>query len=452
MENFFDFEKIKPNERNIEEIILEAKNNASKTLESLNALKINVPERHNVLVPGTLTTPENSRSLLEKAVKESGDVSVYAGNAVCPYICKFCRYNNRTGQPENLEQMAANDVDYIIKEMKIVSEGLKLSEKIKTSSVYIGGGTPTLMSKETMRKLFENMHKFYDINEGAEITMECTPDTIDQEKITTMKNFGVNRISMGAQRFDDEWLKSMNRGHSVSDVFNALELFNQNDVNYNIDFIYGFEGQSIESFCDDLNKILKYDPTEITLYRFEDKKRTDDKDIKIKRSNRESAYTMQEAGRIILENRGYVEGPDGWFTKKDAKKAQVYKDRWDEKKPLLGFGAEAYSFSKYQQHTNKPFDQYQEAVQNGEEILDTQRTYEYTDEQADIRRMVFDLKSKFETSFNIDYDNFLSSLSEVGLGEIITKDNEKIFRLNRYGIIAVEEIMRVLIEKAQEVL
>lgn len=312
--------------------------------------------------------------------------------------------------------------------MEIVDRELELSKKSKTNSVYIGGGTPTLMSKESMERVFKNLHKFYDINEDAEITMKCTPDSIDEEKIKTMKNIGVNRVSMGVQRLNDDWLKSMNRRHTVSDVFKTLELFNKNGVNYNIDLIYGFGGQGVESFCDDLNEILKYNPAEITLYRFENQKRTDDKSIKVGRSSREPIYIMQEAGRIILLSHGYTEGPDGWFTRKGVKKAKVYEDRWDKQIPLLGFGPEAYSYSKYQQHTNKPLLQYQEAIQKNKEILNTKLTYEYTDKQVDIRRMVFDLKSKFKTSFKTNQEQFFISLSDAGLGEIIEADNKKNFQ------------------------
>lgn len=447
-------EKIKiPDQKDqeIEKIISEAQNNVAKTLEALDTLNINVPERHNVLVPGNPTMPENSRSLLRKAIEEGDEISVYLGITVCPYVCKFCRYYNRTGPLKDLEQMAANDIDDVVKEMEIVDQDLKLLKKVRANSIYIGGGTPTLLSKENMNGLFENMQKFYDIDSDTEITMECTPDTIDDKKIETMKNLGVNRISMGVQRLDNEWLQSMNRKHSVSDVFNTLELLNKNDIKYNIDLIYGFEGQSIESFCGDLNQILKYSPTEITLYRFEDQKRTDDRDIKIKRSERNLIYTMQETGRIILENNGYLEGPDGWFTRKEATKAKVYEDRWKKQIPLLGFGAEAYSFSKYQQQTNKPFRQYKEAIQNDQEILDIKRIYEYTNQQANIRRMVFDLKSKFETNFDKDHEKFFISLSNTGLGDIVKKKNDKeIFKLNKYGIIAVEEIMRVLVEESEK--
>lgn len=153
------------------EIIAVAGNNVRVSLEALEKLGINVPERHNVLVPGTPTTPENSKLLLKRAIEECSEIGVYLGITVCPYICKFCRYYNRTGSLKNLDKMAASDAENVIKEMEVVDRELELSKKPKTNSVYIGGGTPTLMSKESMERVFENLHKFYDINKDAEITM-----------------------------------------------------------------------------------------------------------------------------------------------------------------------------------------------------------------------------------------------------------------------------------------
>ena len=355
-------EKIENREIGLKEIIFEAKENAAKTVEALEALNIHVPERHNVLVPGTPTTPEKSKTLLREAIMEDGEVGLYLGVTVCPYICKFCRYYNRTGPMKDLEEMAADEVGDVINEIEITNKKFNLPNKPVASSVYIGGGTPTLMSGESIEKLFQCMRQNYEINKDTEISMECTPDTLTKDKLAELKKVGVNRISMGVQRLDDEWLKSMNRRHSVQDVFDALELLGKNEVNFNVDLIYGFEGQTVESFCDDLEKLLKYSPTEITLYRFENQKRTDDRDIKVQRSERNTAYTMQEAGRIILTKAGYTEGPDGWFTKKDAKKATVYEDRWNRQIPLIGFGPEAYSYSKYQQHTNKSFRQYKKSI------------------------------------------------------------------------------------------
>ena len=443
--------KIENKEIGLEEIISEAKANVAKTIDALEALNIHVPERHNVLVPGTPTTPEKSESLLHEAVTEDGEVGIYLGVTVCPYICKFCRYYNRTGPMKDLEKMAADEVGDVIGEMEIVNKKLNLTSKPKASSVYIGGGTPTLMSSDSNEKLFQTLKQNYKIDADTEISMECTPDTLTEEKLKALKNFGVNRISMGVQRLDDEWLKSMNRRHSVQDVFDTLELLGGKGVNFNVDLIYGFEGQTIESFCEDLEKILKYSPTEITLYRFENQKRTDDRDIKVQRSERNTAYIMQEAGRIILTKAGYTEGPDGWFTKKGAKKATVYEDRWNKQIPLIGFGPEAYSYSKYQQHTNKPFRQYKEAISKKEMPLDKERIFEYQRTQKEIRRMVFELKSRFETSYDQSHESFFESLSTQGLGEIKNNEGNKIFKLSKHGIIAVEEIMRVLVEESEKI-
>ncbi len=239
----------------------------------------------------------------------------------------------------------------------------------------------------------------------------------------------------------------MNRKHSSDGVFQALKILNESGINYNIDLMYGFNGQDIQSFCKDIVEILKYSPEEITLYRFETQKRTDDRDIRISRSNSELIYSMQEAGRLILEKNGYIEGPDGWFTRKDVKRSQVYEDRWKRQIPLIGFGPEAYSFSKYQQHTNKSLIKYKEAIRQKDLTLDEQRIFEYIGNQQKMRKIVFELKSHFETVFDNSYKFFFESLAVNGLGDIYEENNFKIFKLNKYGIIVVEEIMRVLIEK-----
>lgn len=436
-------------EKNLQEIILRSKAMAAECVKTLDELGIEVEERHNVLVPGTPTSIENSENLLRGAIKKNnGKASIYAGIDVCPYLCKFCRYYNRTADDaEKLPQKVEESLGNLIKEMDMAKEHLSLDEKIKANSIYIGGGTPTLMSEEQMEKLFENLQKNYDINSQTEITMECTPDTINSDKLSVMKKFGVNRISMGVQRLNDEWLAEVGRGHNSVDVLKSLQIFKNGKIRFNIDLMYGFDGQSIESFSDDLIKILEYEPPEITLYRFEDQKRTDDKNIKIGRNERENIYAMQQVGREILQKRGYAEGPDGWFTKEGYNRAQVYADRWKDQIPLLGFGPEAYSFSKYQQQTNEKHTKYVSSFKKGSLPIDSKRVYEYVGDQKDIRRMIFDLKSTFQTEIDEAHNSFFTNLSEKGLGAINVNGNKEIFKLNERGIIVVEEIMRVLVEE-----
>lgn len=279
--------------------------------------------------------------------------------------------------------------------------------------------------------------------------MESTPDTVNDEKISLMKKMGVNRISMGVQRMDDEWLKEMGRKHTSADVLKALDTFNRNDMRFNVDLIYGFEGQSVESFCKDLLRLLESKPSEVTLYRYENQKRTDDRSIKTveRNQNREDIYAMQEAGRQILQSLGYTEGPDGWFTRPGVNRAKVYDDRWKNQKPMIAFGAEGYSFSADQQHTNKKHVEYHDALKKGDSLLDDKRVYEYLGEQKDLRRMVFDLKSTFQTDFNEEERALFSGLADKGFGTI---ENNNHFKLGNKGIIVVEEIMRVLVDKSRE--
>lgn len=227
---------------------------AAECVKTLDELGIEVEERHNVLVPGTPATVERSEDLLREAIKENNDkASVYASINVCPYRCEFCRYNIRTADDsENLPQKVEESLENLIKEMDMTKEHLSLDEKIKASSIYVGGGTPTLMSDEQMEKLFENLQKNYDINSQTEITMECTPDTMNIDKLSIMRKLGINRISMGVQRLDDEWLSKMGRGHNSEDVLKSLQLFKNENIRFNIDLIYGFEGQSIESFTNEV--------------------------------------------------------------------------------------------------------------------------------------------------------------------------------------------------------
>ena len=438
------FQDEESNEVLLDDILLQSKRRVEKAMSALDDLGISVAERHNVVVPGTLTEQDKSFDLLKESIKESDSVGVYAGINVCSYICKYCRYYSRTGSAEELPDKVDEDLKNLDEEISMVQERINPGVQLESSSLYIGGGTPTLMSEEQMDRFFHSLQRAYKFDESTEITMECTPDTLSVEKVQLMSQYGVNRISMGVQRLDDEWLASMGRKHLTSDVMSGLQLLDESGIRYNIDLLYGFEGQSVQSFVQDLQQILKFSPIEITIYRFEDQKRTDDRQIRLDRAESDQIYLMQDVAREILLQKGYYEGPDGWFTKEGYSKAQVYVDRWQDQKPLIGFGPEAYSFSKYQQHTNLPYHKYLESLGEKELPLDQDRTYEYSQDQQNLRRMIFDLKSTFSTTFNEDHSNFFHSLENAGLGKI----SDSNFQLNREGILVVEEVMRVLVEES----
>ncbi len=128
-------------------------------------------------------------------------------------------------------------VDALCKEIEMRAD--YLSEKL-VASIYFGGGTPSILNKIDLEKIFQTLYKHYSWNQDAEITLEANPDDLSKEKISILKDLGVNRLSIGIQSFFDSDLQWMNRAHHASEAVSAI-LYAQNAgiSNLTIDLIYG---------------------------------------------------------------------------------------------------------------------------------------------------------------------------------------------------------------------
>ncbi|MBQ8886739.1 MAG: radical SAM family heme chaperone HemW [Candidatus Gastranaerophilales bacterium] len=134
-------------------------------------------------------------------------------------------------------------------------------EKLKT--LYIGGGTPSLLEPNEI----ENIISLFNFEEKPEITIEINPETITKEKVNGFRVAGVNRASLGVQTFNDNILKIIGRKHSEKDVFNAIEDIKNTGINnISIDLIYGLPTQTIEIFNQDIEKALSLDIQHISSY------------------------------------------------------------------------------------------------------------------------------------------------------------------------------------------
>lgn len=419
----------------------------TQALSGLKKAGIHVEGRHNVTVPGTLTTPDESLHLLNRAIREAGAFSLYIGLNICKYKCLYCRYHSR---PVRMDQVPAT-IDRILEEVtteaKLTKNSLPESDSALVSSLYIGGGTPTLMSEAQLERLLAMCHRSFRLSSATEVSMEGTPDLLTSEAIMAMKRRGVNRISMGIQRLDDDWLARMKRGNSVKDILQALETLAASGVRFNVDLMCGFEDQTIESFLSGLERVLGFEPHEITVYFFEDEYQWSRKALKaVRPADPFTAYLMWQAGRELCLKVGRHEAPMGWWLRPDVSRSQVYVDRWFSQVPLVGFGTAAYSFSRYQQYTNLLGSAYQEALAQGRPPIDPTRAFRYSPGQQRLRKMAFELKSVFQTEVGGE-QAFFESLEKAGLGTI--SRNDQTFALSKEGIVVIEEIMRALIEKSQ---
>lgn len=134
------------------------------------------------------------------------------------------------------------------------------------SSIFFGGGTPSLMPLETLDTILSYLYKNFSLSEGLEISLEANPATFDAEKLRAFKRAGINRLSLGIQSFLDENLRFLGRPYDGEAAFHAAELVAQNFENFNFDFIYAYAPQTLQSFEDDLKRALLYGPKHLSCY------------------------------------------------------------------------------------------------------------------------------------------------------------------------------------------
>ena len=172
-----------------------------------------------------------------------------------PFCKSKCRYCSFVSYPA-LE----------LKEAYLKSLAAEISyfyENEKLNTLYFGGGTPSLLTPRE----FEKVIKLFNTDDNTEITAELNPETLNYDYLRGLNDCGINRISLGCQTFDDNILKITGRRHNAGQVIEAVNnAKNAGFKNINLDFIYGFPDQSVESFISDLNTAVSLEVQHISLY------------------------------------------------------------------------------------------------------------------------------------------------------------------------------------------
>ncbi|MCK6145174.1 radical SAM family heme chaperone HemW [Enterococcus hirae] len=187
-------------------------------------------------------------------------VSAYIHIPFCEHICYYCDFNKvfLEGQPVD------EYVDMLLKEMEITLEQHPVKE---LETLYVGGGTPTSLTAVQLDRLLAGAREILPFKEGKEFTVEANPGDLTKEKLQVMKNYGVNRLSMGVQTFDNRLLKKIGRKHTAEDVYQTMRfLEEENFTNVSIDLIYALPGQTLEGYRETLKQALALDLPHYSLY------------------------------------------------------------------------------------------------------------------------------------------------------------------------------------------
>jgi len=185
---------------------------------------------------------------------------VYIHIPFCHQICNYCDFNKFFFHNQPVDEY----IESLGKEMALWTDDLK---KAKIETIFIGGGTPTSLSLEQLERLFTLIHMYIPMEQVIEFTSEANPDEITLEKMQLMRKFGVNRLSMGVQTFDQDLLKVLGRTHSNEHVYEVIEFAKQTDFpSISIDLMYGLPNQTMEQWKASLQEAFRLKIPHISAY------------------------------------------------------------------------------------------------------------------------------------------------------------------------------------------
>ena len=209
-----------------------------------------------------------------KKKMQKNTCSLYISIPFCPSRCAYCSFVSYT--TKRLLSMVEEYLDAMISDLEDTIDTIKRLG-LKITTIYIGGGTPTTLSAEQLKRLLDVINNNINMEDLLEFTLEAgRPDTITREKLEAAKAGGVTRVSVNPQTLNDDILRDIGRKHTVEDFFEAYKMAKEigfRDIN--VDLIAGLPGDDFENFSETVDKIIDLAPTNITVHTFCVKKASD---------------------------------------------------------------------------------------------------------------------------------------------------------------------------------
>ena len=230
-------------------------------------------------------------------ILELPPLALYIHYPWCVKKCPYCDFNSHEGSIHN---------GYIKALLKDLDDDLKFIQNRKIHSIFIGGGTPSLMSIEDAYELFDGLNERLSISKNIEITLEANPGTFEVEKFAEFRKAGINRLSVGVQSFKDNQLKFLGRIHSGGDALRAIsEAKKVGFDNLNIDLMYGLKDQTIDMCLEDVMQAIALKPSHISFYQLTLEPNTLFAKYPPKLPIDEKIWNMGEQAAILLNHNGF---------------------------------------------------------------------------------------------------------------------------------------------------
>jgi oxygen-independent coproporphyrinogen III oxidase len=374
--------------------------------------------------------------------------SVYIHIPFCQQICYYCDFNKFMMDRQPVDQY----LEYLEKE---IVESLKRNPISDLKTVFVGGGTPTALTLPQTERLIEIINK-HIIKEKKEVemTFESNPNEISKEKLQILKDGGVNRISFGAQTFDEGLLKKIGRTHSPNEIEEAIQTAKEVGIdNINLDLMYALPGQTMEQFVDSLDKAMELPIQHISAYSLIIEPKTvfyiEMNRGKLKPAPEEDEAAMYDFLMNYLEKKGFHQYEISNFEKNglESKHNLVY---WNNEE-YFGFGAGAHGYINGIRYSNAgPLKKYFQLIDDTGVPIVHEHTVTKQEKMEEemflgLRKMQGVSERKFQEKFGLNFNEVFPNVIEKLMKDGLVEVNGVFLRLTHKGKLLGNEVFQAFL-------
>ncbi|MBA3312321.1 MAG: coproporphyrinogen III oxidase family protein [Planctomycetaceae bacterium] len=388
-------------------------------------------------------------STFESEPDRSVPLGLYLHIPFCRKRCKFCYFRVYTQQNAKTIQ---GYVDALEQEFELLSKRPAVIGR-ELDFAYFGGGTPSYLSSRQLRSLHDKLAQYLSWHTAKEVTFECEPGTLNEEKVRTLKEIGVTRISLGVENFKDSILEANGRAHLSPEVFKAYDWIQANDFpQVNLDLIAGMIGEDDENWMRCVEKVAEMAPQNITIYQMELPHNTiiskEMKELGVSSPIADWATKRRWVSEAMdhLFERGYKVSSGNELVRDPDHDRFVYRDNLFRGSDLLATGVSSFGHLQGMHYQNYDrLDEYINVVGEGE--LPINRAYRPTDHQRLIREFVLTMKEgridvgplreKFGVDPLVEFSEPLANQQAAGYLMVEGDD----VRLTRKGLLQVDSLL-----------
>jgi putative oxygen-independent coproporphyrinogen III oxidase len=354
---------------------------------------------------------------------------IYLHIPLCKKLCFYCDFYHVISAGDNSEY-----VESVINEARLRKDYLGTET---VSTVYFGGGTPSVLTIGQIGSILDTLRKFYNLESGSEITLEANPDDVTREYLDGLKDLGFNRISLGIQSWRDQDLKALNRRHDSAQARKALEEILATGIeNVSIDLIYGIPGMGAEDWSSILDYSFAFDIKHLSAYHLTIEKGT----VFGKMKEKGLMQEVDEEESVVLfniliekaESAGFTHyeissfGKPGYFS--------MHNSNYWKQVNYIGLGPSAHSFNGYSRQWNKrDIKAYIKSVNSGKPFFEF--------EELDIKdRFNEYVMTSLRTMWGLDLDYIEKTFDKEGYDYVVNLAG----KFKDYGLLRQEKNNLVL--------